>query len=767
MVSTLDKNRPFTAGLVKVINGDDLTRYHEAFRLVEVDAEFKGEYQGKVQPLDLGSYVHVEKTGPIDDLKSFSVAAWIYPTFDPTEYTAPDLNNIDPFSPPTLTIANRIVNQAIISRFDEIKGLGWVLQLNAKYQLEFAIGDGDGKIKRIRTDQKLNDWDWAYVAATYDTNTKELKIYAMEKPFAPGDQFLARTLSKSEKVDTLPHTGPLRIAATRAGAGASKDALEKPGSVFAGRIQDVRLANRVLNEQGLDRLSAQVVPESLAGDLVVVFDFGRGITTHDIIDISPSQLKGELVNVGERGVRGRFWDGTTIRWTDNPDLYDAISFYSDDLYDAQWEPSFSYTVPADLDSGIYAIRLTCEGFSDYVSLFVAAPKGEPQAKLAVWLSDYNYLAYANITIGVTAAKNYPGQNLSNRDSRFLLKHLEYGTGGAYNTHIDGRYFIYGSRKRPDIGTKPSGLYTYNFMADTHITAFLKHERIPYDIITDELLDREGGELLKQYQVVISSTHHEYVPGATLDHVADFTANGGRFMYIGGNGWFWSVAQNPAFPGVMETRNFSDVADRYLTNGERGGLMVETGRHTGPVFGNEMGGMVFNGSSPYRKLEDAKNPRAAWIFEGTKEGKVFGDYGIDRVKGGAAGFEIDVYKPNNGAPRHTLHLATAEPLKPKIEDVKLGNLPLTIAYHPSDGKPWADADLLFFETPKGGAMFSTGSITWISSTLENNFDNDVAVITRNVIKRFLDVRPFPPVGQEEVDPLDRVPSNPEYEWADQQ
>jgi N,N-dimethylformamidase len=280
------------------------------------------------------------------------------------------------------------------------------------------------------------------------------------------------------------------------------------------------------------------------------------------------------------------------------------------------------------------------------------------------------------------------------------------------------------------------------------------------------VDEEGVALLQQYTAVLSSTHHEYVTAGEFDAVRDYTANGGRFVYMGGNGWFWSVDQNPAFPGVMETRNFSDIAERYLTSGERGGLMVETGRHTGPVFGNEMAAMVFNGSSAFRKLEDAENPRASWIFAGTEEGELFGDYGIDRVHGGAAGFETDRYVAGNGAPRHILHLATSEPLKPTIEDVKLGTLPLTIAYHPPEGEPWGQADLVFFETPNGGAMFSTGSITWISSTLEDDFDNDVATITRNVIWRFLDPKPFPKIDPSEVEPLDRVPGNPEYEWADQ-
>ena len=112
------------------------------------------------------------------------------------------------------------------------------------------------------------------------------------------------------------------------------------------------------------------------------------------------------------------------------------------------------------------------------------------------------------------------------------------------------------------------------------------------------------------------------------------------------------------------------------------------------------------------------------------------------------------------------LATNEPLKPKIEDVKLGTLPLSIAYHPADGEPWAQANIVFFETPKGGAVFATGSIAWMGSVMANNFENDVSTITRNIIRRFLDPTPFPAVQQSEVGPLDRVPGNTEYEWADQ-
>ena len=52
-----------------------------------------------------------------------------------------------------------------------------------------------------------------------------------------------------------------------------------------------------------------------------------------------------------------------------------------------------------------------------------------------------------------------------------------------------------------------------------------------------------------------------------------------------------------------------------------------------------------------------------------------------------------------------------------------------------------AELVFFETPSGGAVFSTGSIGWSSSLAHNKYDNNVSRITLNVLRRFLDPKAF--------------------------
>jgi N,N-dimethylformamidase len=45
-------------------------------------------------------------------------------------------------------------------------------------------------------------------------------------------------------------------------------------------------------------------------------------------------------------------------------------------------------------------------------------------------------------------------------------------------------------------------------------------------------------------------------------------------------------------------------------------------------------------------------------------------------------------------------------------------------------------MVFFTLPKGGAVFSTGSIAWAGSLSHHGYDNNVARITANALRRFL-------------------------------
>ena len=62
--------------------------------------------------------------------------------------------------------------------------------------------------------------------------------------------------------------------------------------------------------------------------------------------------------------------------------------------------------------------------------------------------------------------------------------------------------------------------------------------IAFDVITDHDLDEKGVELLSSYKVVLTGSHPEYHTEGTLDALQAYTENGGRLMYLGGNGYYW-------------------------------------------------------------------------------------------------------------------------------------------------------------------------------------------------------------------------------------
>ena len=143
-------------------------------------------------------------------------------------------------------------------------------------------------------------------------------------------------------------------------------------------------------------------------------------------------------------------------------------------------------------------------------------------------------------------------------------------------------------------------------------------------------------------------------------------------------------------------------------------------------------------SYYRKQSGAEDPRASWIFKDLTE-DILGDFGLSG--GGAAGFEVDRAEPRFGTPTNALILASSEGHSDYFMPVpeEMMNPLANLAGAPMD--ELIRADMVFFETPSGGAVFSVGSITFCGSLPHNNFDNNISTLLKNVIDRFVDPNPF--------------------------
>jgi N,N-dimethylformamidase len=440
-----------------------------------------------------------------------------------------------------------------------------------------------------------------------------------------------------------------------------------------------------------------------------------------------------------------------------PQEFGGIEFHADALTDCRWQPTLSLTVPPDLKSGVYVVKLTVEdgaGMAEEYAPFFVRPTA-PKASICFLAPTASYLAYANIQSAFDSAllQSITASTpiLQEVDVEVYKNGVEFGLS-TYDTHNDGAGVCYSSYHRPIINMRPKyrapGLgATWQFPADLSIIGWLEAMKYEYDVITDEDLHRDGVAALKPYQVVLTGTHNEYYSERMMDATEDYLAGGGRLLYMGGNGYYWCVGFRDDEPSVMEVRKLeagsrawqARPGEHYLAStGERSGLWRHRGRPPQKLVGVGFTSEGMDGSVPYRRMPDSYHRSVAWIFDGV-EGEVFGGFGLGG--GGAAGLEIDRYDLSLGTPPHARILASSEPFTDNYplvqEEIYFMTPGLGGTQH-----PWVRADMVYFTTPGGGAVFSTGSIAWGSALPYGNFQNPVSRLTRNIVDAFLAKGPLP-------------------------
>ena len=234
----------------------------------------------------------------------------------------------------------------------------------------------------------------------------------------------------------------------------------------------------------------------------------------------------------------------------------------------------------------------------------------------------------------------------------------------YDNHSDGSGVCYASRLRPFMRMGPrEELWQYN--ADTHITDWLEEQAIAFDVVTDDDLNEQGAALLNRYDCVMTTTHPEYYSKQMVDGVLGYQQQGGRFVYMGGNGFYWRVAYHPMLPGVIEMRRAEDGMRSWIAEpgeyhmsftGELSGLWRRNGIPPEAVCGTGFSAQGFNFGRPYQRTQASFDTRVTWMFDGIGEDELIGDFGL--VFGAAAGSEIDSVDYEIGTPPHALVVAEA-------------------------------------------------------------------------------------------------------------
>ena len=133
-------------------------------------------------------------------------------------------------------------------------------------------------------------------------------------------------------------------------------------------------------------------------------NIGKNIASTKIVDTSPNNHHGFIINMPNRGMTGHNWTADEMVFHHKPEEYGAIHFHDDDIDDARWDVDFTLKVPEGLKSGVYAARLRVDGREeseneDYIPFCVKPPKGTATAKTLFLLPTNSYMAYSNDNLG--------------------------------------------------------------------------------------------------------------------------------------------------------------------------------------------------------------------------------------------------------------------------------------------------------------------------------------------------------------------------------
>lgn len=262
-------------------------------------------------------------------------------------------------------------------------------------------GTVHGELYTVRLSNPLLQNRWFLVSAQYDAEEGRLVVSA-----EPVKCVAAREFSwKAETVDivipldiVVPQQGALRFGA------ASRELAQDSGNLrrlplvdaLNGKLDSVRLTCGALSHREIKAISRSKIPHDMARKVVGCWDFSKGIGTTAVHDLSGNNLNGTAINMPDRAVIGVHWDRSMgSDWQHARVGYSACYFHDDDLYDCEWTSDFSYAIPSDLPSGVYAVRLQHGDFEGYIPFFVAPEKNKPTAKAAMLMSTTIYTAYTN------------------------------------------------------------------------------------------------------------------------------------------------------------------------------------------------------------------------------------------------------------------------------------------------------------------------------------------------------------------------------------
>lgn len=677
--------------------GPDLTE--------QVASPIDGTHPGSAHAIVTGSYLAVQETRTLRGDRASSLAAWVWPTL--------------PGNGP----------QALFGRWDARRRAGWALVLDEHGRAALWMGDGD-RFFQLPVSRPLAPRRWCFVASSWDPRSSRAHVFS--RPRDSPDEVQRREASWT--------LAPEDVAPFVIGAASGPPALH-----FNGKIAAPRVLGDALNPAGLEALAEARVGGAARARVLAAWHLGADPASPWVSDVSGHGNHAQVVNLPARGMTGPTWRGRSLTPAAAPDDYDAVHLHADDLEDASWPMALELRIPDTWPSGIYAARLEAEGAVDEVPFFVRPPRGATTAPAVFLAPTLSYLAYANEHASwANPIPATPGLDMIlarvRAEDRFAARTPLLS---LYEHHGDGSGTCYSSRRRPVVNLRrdyhlPLIAGPHQFPADLHLLEWLRRRGQPFDVVCDEDLHTEGADLLSGYAVVLTGSHPEYWTEAMLDGLERYLADGGRLMYLGGNGFYWVTSIDRHRAHVIEVRrghagtrvwSSEPGEDHHASTGELGGLWRHRGRVPQALCGVGFTAQGFDGARPYRVAHEVREGHYGWVVDGVEED--FGESG--EVLGAAAGFEVDRADRSLGTPDRAVVLATADGFGPGYQGV-VEEVGTADSRQGGDVNPDVRSDVVITPGPAGGGVFSVGSIAWCTSLL---VDGGVSRVTANVLERFLD------------------------------
>ncbi|MBR1165108.1 N,N-dimethylformamidase beta subunit family domain-containing protein [Bradyrhizobium elkanii] len=734
------------AQLVRLIHGDQ----HPAgpgHVEQEIECPVNGHWRVEKQYTQVGSFLEAADTERRLALEgSFTVFAFVHPLW-------PQVG----------------VRQCLLGRWDNDKNCGFGLGIKQNGLLEFWVGQGD-EVDYLEAEVPLKANMWYFVAASLDANTGRATLY-QEGVVNRYNSVLGKVapLDLSSHVSEIFRFRPKHLADTPFLMAGSRDWHEKRGhfvsQLYCGKIDRPGLFDRVLGRDELDLIRSGHRPP--AKGMLAYWDTTHGYTDQGIgdtvTDVGPFNLHAKGYNRPVRAQTGWNWSGRNDCFRLAPDEYGGVEFHSDALIDCNWKQTKALKLPDNLRSGAYAVRLRAgpgTGLGEEYIPFFVRPK-VPTGRIAFLVPTASYLAYANehLSFDAPIVQGMTGMTpiLTDIDVE-MYKNPEFGHG-CYDSWADGQGVCYSSYRRPVINMRPkyrisSMDITWQYPADLSVIAWLEHHNYDYDVLTDEDLDLEGVAALEPYRCVISGTHPEYYSERMMDATEDYIEGGGRYIYLGANGYYCNVAIRKEEPWVLECRKFGDTwkawearpGEHYMaTTGQKGGPWKCLGRPPQKIMGVGFVSEGFGRSEPFYRMPDSYDSSLSWITEGI-EGEIIGDFGL--AYDGAAGVELDRYDLTLGTPPNAKVIASSG----GHTDNYITHVQVQLHQHPGITGSYdyrVRADMTYFATPNDGAVFSCSSIAFGQALPVNGFENNVSRLLANVVNAFAKPGPLPDAARPEV------------------